>query len=297
MADFRTLMRGFRDTTVPDDARLASVRDGLRRPRRRPARLVGGGLAVGALAAALAFGIRTPAPAVPVPLPAAGALSADVHVVSSGDGDVVVSGSVHTLAWRRGTLDLDVAPNRGVDLTVTTDEGTVRVVGTSFRVTRDALGTTVSVSRGEVETDCALGGPTRVRAGESRTCLPRTAIGALGRIHAQQDAGAAPEVLLAEIEAASARPDATGVVANELGAARVGALLALDRPADALAAAERALHDAPGSRDAELRRVAARLHVGAGDCAAALPHLTALAASDDLGPDAVLLTRCSREAP
>jgi ferric-dicitrate binding protein FerR (iron transport regulator) len=300
MSDFHALFRAFREGSTPTDARLAAVRAGLRRP---PGRL-GVPVAVGGiggllLAAAVTFALRTPPAPRSSTLPAAGsiALTQDVHVASDGDGDATVAGNQVSLAWRRGVVDVDVVPHRGIDLVVTTDEATVRVVGTRFEVVRDALGTTVTVTHGRVQADCAIGGPALVGAGESRTCLPRTAIGALGRVHALRDAGAAPATLLAEVEAAAARPDAGGIVLAELGVVRVDALLALDRPDEAVAAAERTLREAPGARDADLRHIAARLHVAAGDCAAGLPHLSALAAADALGEDAPLLARCSTEAP
>jgi ferric-dicitrate binding protein FerR (iron transport regulator) len=295
MADYHGFLRDYRERSAPGEPRLAAIRARLSAPRRRAWPL----LVPLALAAAAVFALHTPS-ATDVPLgagapPGPVALTDAVRVDARGEGAAHLAGETIGVAWRRGTLALDVEPGRGVDLVVTTDEGTVRVVGTAFTVTRDALGTTVAVSRGRVETDCAFGGPSPLSAGGTRTCLPRTAAGALGRVHALEDGGAAPAALLAETESALARPDAGGAVANELGAVRVGALLALDRPGDALLAAERTLQDAPGSRDPELRRVAARLHVTRGDCAAALPHLAALVAADALGPDAVLLTRCAPE--
>lgn len=302
MADYQGFLRAFRERTVPDATRLERLRAGLGARRRSRALYLIAPIVLAA-AAALALALRAPtaerAPAAPVPLDAPGpvALSEIVRADVDGEGLVRRDADAIDVTWRRGTLAMDVTPNRGARVTVTTDEGTVRVVGTSFTVTRDALGTTIAVTRGKVETDCAFGGPAALGAGASRTCLPRTAIGALGRIHALQDRGAVPAALLAEVETAAGRPDAGGAVANELAAVRVGALLALDRRDDALAAAEDALRHAPGARDPELRRVAARLHASAGDCAAALPHLRALTAADALGPDASLLTRCSAEAP
>lgn len=301
MADYHGFLRDYRERTAADAARLASIRAGIGRPppHGRPLRVAAVVLTVTTLAAAAALVLRTSPTPTGIPLATAGAVALSEHVQADidGEGAARVDGEVVTLVWRRGTVALEVEPNQGVDLTVVTDEATVHVVGTAFTVTRDALGTTVAVSRGKVETDCAFGGPAALGAGETRTCLPRTSAGALGRVRALQDGGAAPAVVVAEVEDALTRPDAKGAVANELGALRVGALLSLDRPADALAAAEATLDGTPGARDPELHRVAARLHVTRGDCAAALPHLHALAAAAALGPDAALLTRCSTEAP
>ncbi|MFN7147634.1 MAG: hypothetical protein ACK4YP_27950, partial [Myxococcota bacterium] len=127
------------------------------------------------------------------------------------------------------------------------------------------------------------------------TCLPRTAAGALGRIRALEARGLGPDAALEEIDAALGRPDATGAVANELGAMRVRALLAQGRTADALTATEHALRVWPGARDVELRRVAARLHAAAGECASARPHLDFLAGANALGEDSALLSLCPPE--
>jgi ferric-dicitrate binding protein FerR (iron transport regulator) len=299
MADYHTFVRRYRAASTPGPDTVDRVRRGLHAPRRRSPipRLAAGGVIL-AVAAALLLSLRPPAAPAETPL-AHGelALTRDVRLSTDGEGVAHTRDRQIEIAWAHGTLGVEVEPERGVQLAVVTDEATVRVVGTGFTVLRDALGTRVAVSHGKVETDCAFGGPVLLVAGETRTCLPRTAVGAVGRIRALQAARIGPTDALAEIDAALARPDAIGAAANELGALRVGALLDLGRDADALLASEHVLTTAPGARDGDLHRVAARLHVAAGRCDAARPHLAALAAAAALGEDAALVPLCHWETP
>ncbi len=294
MADYRSLLREYRASgeLTPDAERR--LRDRLRAPRpRRVAPMFAAAVAV---AAALALTLRVPAHPADVPLTRGElALTADVQLSADGEGNARQQDERIEIAWSRGTLDVEVEPERGVQLVVVTDEAKVAVVGTGFTVTRDVFGTTVHVAHGRVEVDCAFGGPALLVAEQTRTCLPRTAMGAVGRIRAMQARGLGADALTGEIDVAFARPDATGAAANELGAMRVGALLAQGRDAEALAATEQVLRTWPGARDLELRRVAARLHVTDGDCAAALPHLAVLAGADALGEDRALASLCHLE--
>lgn len=299
MADYRTLMRDYRASGELRSDTERRLRDRLRvdlAPRRRfRAPILAAALGM-AIAAALTLTLRGPSPVADVPLAQADvALTAHVQLSADGEGNARQQDENIEISWSRGELLVEVEPDRGVQLAVFTDEAKVRVVGTGFTVNRDALGTTVTVAHGRVEVDCAFGGPELLVAEQTRTCLPRTAMGAVGRIRALQARGISAAAALEEIDAALSRPDATDAAGNELGALRVGALLAQGRDADALAATEHALREWPGARDLELRRVATRLHVAAGDCAAALPHLTVLAGADALGEDAALATMCHLE--
>jgi hypothetical protein len=88
------------------------------------------------------------------------------------------------LEWEQGTLKVEVEPERGIDLAVHTREAEVRVVGTRFSVTRDALGTGVVVTHGHVAVLCADGEKALLGAGEARVCPPTHAAGLLGRANA-----------------------------------------------------------------------------------------------------------------
>lgn len=298
MADYRTLLEEYRAAGElrPDTERR--LRDRLRAPRRRlRAPIVVFPLGLALAAAVVLTLLRPPAPVADVPLTTQGglALTADVQLSADGEGNARQADERIEIAWSHGELAVEVEPDRGVQLAVLTDEAKVSVVGTGFTVSRDALGTHVTVAHGRVEVDCAFGGSTLLVAEQTRTCLPRTAAGAMGRIRALQARGIGADVTLDEIDAALTRPDARDAAGNELGAMRVRALLGQGRDADALAATEHALRTWPGARDLELRRVAARLHVAAGDCAAALPHLESLAAAGALGEDSALATLCLPE--
>lgn len=295
MADYRTLLREYRAAGDPGPDGERRLRERLRAPAKRRVRPILAVPVALAAAAALVLALRAP-PTPDVPLTTGDVpLTGEVHLSAAGEGLARHVDDRIEIAWSHGALSVEVEPNRGVKLAVVTDEAEVSVVGTGFTVTRDALGTTVTVAHGRVDVDCALGASVLLGAGESRTCHPRTAAGALGRVRALDARGVGAATVLEEIDAALGRPDATGAVAHELAALRVRALLALGRDADALAATEHALRAWPGARDLELRRVAARLHVAAGDCPAALPHLDRLAAAGLLGDDGALVPLCHPE--
>lgn len=298
MPDYRDLLRAAREGTTPDPAtlaRLEAVARGERRrppPHRRPA--VWAGAAAAGLAAAALWLALLPAPRVDRPLTHAGAvaLGARVNVVADGEGRVTGDGQDMTLAWESGTLSVEVEPNQGVKLAVTSPEATVRVVGTGFTVTRDALGTAVAVRHGKVAVTCARGDEHLLTADQSATCAPAHAAAALARVLALR-ATATPAALLQEIDAALALPDARGPAAAELHVLRAGALLDTGDAPGALAEAEAALAAPDVTRADELHRLAARLRLRAGDCAGALPHLRALEAAGTLGDDAPALAGCA----
>jgi len=300
MRDYDDVLAETRDATRPSAEQLARVEAELtRRQGRKPPRarwIAGAGVAL-ALAAAALFTLRAPADvARPLDHSGAVALGDKVQVDADGEGAVVGSAREMTLDWRRGKLSVEVEPKQGVQLAVRTDEGTVRVVGTGFDVDRGPLGTTVTVRHGKVSVDCVRGGLSYLTVGESRTCEPVSAAGALRRTLALQGV-VSPEALLVEVNGALGRTDADGAVAAELLALRAGTLLEAGRDADALAAAERALAAPDVTRAEELHRMAARLRLASGDCAGALPHLQALDALGRLGEEEPALRRCDTPAP
>lgn len=61
------------------------------------------------------------------------------------------------IEWISGELAVEVEPNRGIQLSVQTQEATVRVVGTAFTVNRQDAHTVVAVQHGKVEVRCADG--------------------------------------------------------------------------------------------------------------------------------------------
>lgn len=192
--------------------------------------------------------------------------------------------------WEVGVLRIEVEPERGIDLVVHTREADVRVVGTGFTVSRDALGTTVAVTHGHVAVMCVDGEKQLLGAAEQRICLPTNASGLLGRAQALVDQGATGDEVLAAADHGLAA-GASGAVRGELELLRVETLTRLGRAAEALGAADAALAGAP-SRRIELQRLAARNALDLRGCTGALPYLAALAATDTTGPELVQYADC-----
>lgn len=203
------------------------------------------------------------------------ALGPEVTAQATGVGAVTGDAKNLHVAWQNGTISLEVEPERGIALDVKTDEALVRVVGTGFDVVRDALGTRVTVRHGKVQVDCVGGDSVLLATGESRSCLPQTAGGMLGRARALGDAGAPATDQLAAVERGLALAG-PGPVQEELRFLQLGLLLKADRNADALTLAETMLADGQSVRRSEVVETAARLHIGAGDCAGATRWLEEL---------------------
>lgn len=190
-----------------------------------------------------------------------------------GTGAVSGQRKAPRIEWQRGTLNVEVTPEHGVDLRVQTREAEVRVLGTGFSVRRDALGTHVEVRHGIVETRCGTAEPVRLLAGDSKDCLPLSAAGLLGRARAQMESDAPTESVLATLRAGVAMAEAGSPVSVELAVATSETLAAASRPKEALAAVQTALAAGAGVRHVELVQFAARLSAPLGGCAVAAPWL------------------------
>ena len=300
MPDYREILGTFRDQTALPPEAAERIRRRLGAPQPQGGRWT---WAAGLAAAALALLTWRAAPGLIAPTVLEGPLvTGDLtqSVALKVDGEGLASGTSETLdlRWAVGTLDVEVEPGRGVSLQVHTDEATVRVVGTGFRVVRDALGTAIEVRHGRVEATCRGGAPTLLDVGARLTCAPSSAAGQLGRLRRLQEEGAPAATVLDEATRALAGSDADGTVRSELQSVQLDALVALDRTDEALALAER-LSAVEGPRTLDHHRVAARLHLnrpGQPDCAAALPHLRALADAGRLEDDAPWLSICDKES-
>lgn len=268
----------------------ARVRGALRRSltRREPAgrpwalaavgAVGGGGLVALGVWAGLA--IHTPE-VVPVAL----ALTADhdwdsevvgSHVKLAYQGVGEVDGdSVHPrIRWERGVVNVEVTPERGIDLSVETREATVRVVGTGFTVRRDALGTAVEVQHGRVEVRCAGEEAVFVDAGGERSCLPTSAAGMLGRARSLEGGGADVDTVLAAVDRGLALVGGggSGPVADELRVMRVHHLLRAGRRDEAVTDGLAHLEGSTG-RELEMARMVAAAQLESGGCTVALPTL------------------------
>lgn len=271
----------------PSPAVIARVRGRLNKPAPVATnwRLAGLGLTALAAASLLAFTswptAEAPAPAVAVAatLDADGTWATDTQVPGvalSYEGTGTMSGDpgAPKIQWEVGTINIEVVPNRDIKLSVHTEQAVVRVVGTGFTVTKDALGTAVSVRHGKVEVDCT-GELTRVlEAGDSLTCMPTTAAGMAARASILVTRGASHAEVLATVDRALALPDATGSVSDELAARRFTTLLAMGRTQEALADARTFAMERPNANlRPQILAAAAELAAGLGGCATAAPWL------------------------
>jgi ferric-dicitrate binding protein FerR (iron transport regulator) len=283
-----------REGGEPHPVQIARVRARIR-AGRRPVIPGWAAPAFGALSAAAAvlFGLwRITAAQAITSVPLAGdlALTDAIQVHASGTGVATGAGKRWSLAWEQGEVSLEVAPGTGQQVSVRTREAEVRVIGTAFTVARDALGTAVSVDAGRVAVDCATGEHFELVPGASAECLPTTPIGLLARAHALAEAGGPPADQLASLDRALAlAPD--GTVLGEIRASRLTPLVALGRIGDARQEASAYLADADAPRAVEVRRLAGRLAITEGDCAAVAEHFSRL---PDLGvEEAAWLARCT----
>jgi hypothetical protein len=205
-----------------------------------------------------------------------------VRVTWDGTGEVAGDARDMRLAWEAGDVGVEVTPDAGVHLAITTGEVQIRVVGTGFDVRRDALGTTVAVRHGRVSVVCADAAETFLDAGETAECLPVTPPALLGRARAQKRRGDAPDAVLATL--ARIPSDTTGPAAAETALLRATELTRAGRTPEALTVAEAALEAGDSGRRIDLLRLAARLALALGGCERAAPHVAALAAAGEPTP-------------
>jgi hypothetical protein len=261
------------------------------RPRKGPRRapwLLAGGL----LAAAAAVWLLWPgSPPPPAERPLAGALLQDVALSFSGEGRLGGTEQAPVIEWESGALSVEVTPHRGVDLTVSTPEAQVRVVGTVFLVDRAEQATRVEVQRGKVEVTCVGEASVALHAGESVTCQPVDLQARVSRAVSLAQRGAPPEERLAAIDSALALADGADALISDLLAHRVRALADAGRTSEALAAAERALAMPLSARQPELAAFVARATFEERGCEAASVLERALAL-DPGAPEGLLLAAC-----
>lgn len=230
-------------------------------PRRPVPRAVVPALALAAafLAAVL---LRAPAPLdeqlASVSLISRG-LTTDVRLDYAGAGNVAGTVETPRIHWEAGTLAVEVNPGKGVDLSVETDEALVQVVGTVFQVDRDALGTTVAVTRGHVRVSCGSAHAVDLLAGDRTVCPPVRAAGWIGRTQALIQAGRPTDELLEGIAAGQALASGDDPARGELEALRIRVLMDASRYDEALNAAEAYLASGALPRRDEVAALAASL--------------------------------------
>lgn len=195
-----------------------------------------------------------------------------------------------SVVWQSGTLRTHVTPNTDTRVRIETDEAVVHVVGTVFDVTRDLLGTTVTVQRGTVQVDCEDGWTGALNTSQAHTCLPVTPTGLLGRADALLDSDAPSSAVMATLDAGISAAD-DGPVLGELLVRRIqllsdaGAVHAVVRDAERYVAMDGAL------RRHDVQQMTAWLVLREQGCDAAERWLVDLH-SAGAGPHSVLLAEC-----
>lgn len=292
------LISALRDRSEPDDAALTRVERRVRSSlhiqrahRLRPAWLA---VTVATAASALILIYRSPSPIdlnIETSTTTAIPLARDVALEAAGRGHATGDERAPRLRWDEGTLGVEVTPNRGVDLEITTDEAIIRVIGTGFSVDRGALGTAVAVRHGRVSVDCIAGGSSILTQGQSVECAPTRPSGLLARARAQAARGDAPDVVLATLSQAD-RPDDPPALAGEIVALQVDVLRNAGRDDEALAAARRYLDAGYTPRRPEIRRIASAILYAHGGCSEALPLLRQAVSEGGDAEDAQALSAC-----
>jgi hypothetical protein len=261
-----------------------------RRPARRPAPLLILGGAMAVVAVALAWP-RDPRVEAVLTAAATSAPTPEVHLAWDGEGALSGTRYAPRIAWSRGQVEVEVEPERDVDLVVETPEAMITVVGTVFTVTRDRLGTRVDVSRGTVDVVCQGLEPVRVTAGGSTTCLPVRGAELLGRARLLQAQGASGTDVLDTIERGLER-QASGPIRSELLALEVAQLASAGRDREALDKADEYLASGDPLRRSDVRRLAARIALREHGCARALAYLEAQISEDPSEEDRAAAAAC-----
>jgi hypothetical protein len=279
----------------PDEAEIKRVRrramERLSQRRRIPAWALAGAPLAAAVAATL--WLTVPQDPGPHPLESVSDWSQahaqpGVQLAFQGQGQVA---SPSLVSWEQGELKVEVEPKRGIEFRVETAEASIRVVGTVFSVERSSLGTSVTVDRGEVEVTCLDEAAQAVTAGQAWLCL-RSPAAALHWADSQPGGSSAEVLRVVDRGLARSAPD--DPVHGELEVLRIQTLARAGQHAAAREAAERRLARGADHRAREVRQIAARAAMTTGGCAAAQPHLEALAVMGD-GAALVLLGDCVRD--
>lgn len=283
----------YRRATEVDPQTAGRLRDRARtRLEERPRRSFRAPLAVvlaTAIGAAIVFWAR---PVDEVDPPATLPLA---HVQLSAEPPVGGTRAAPVLQWDDGLLDVKVTPHQGVDLTVSTPEATIRVVGTVFSVDRSHRATRVTVTEGTVRVTCIGGQETPVHGGDERTCLPADPASLLIRLAELNRSGASATERLETATAGLGAVDADSPVRAELLAHRTLALADAGRIDEALGAAEDYLASGDGPRRSELLSFVARTRYGRDGCAA-IPALERAVRDGPPGPESLLLATCLVES-
>ena len=294
--DFALELEQFHSETRARPEELQAIRRKLRaaqtQQHRPPLRLLSIGLLGAATAAAAGLAVTAWQPQAPqapqqIALSAAAwsEVSAGEHVLLgfAGQGDLTTAGTAHDIDWRSGELKVSVTPQQGIDLVVSTPEASVSVVGTIFSVSRDLLGTTISVEHGTVEVACTGAEPLQLTDGQLHTCLPTTPMGLLNRAQELKSTDTAAALIAIDLGLAMVTPDSTDFDDLHYRAAEIHR--EAGRHAHALAAATAALSGGDATYTPEAHHIAAEQALILGDRDTAARHLTWLAENGSAEPE------------
>lgn len=197
-------------------------------------------------------------------------LEAVPGLVLEYEGTGFVGGDTRSvwLTWDQGRVLVDLEPESLDRFVIRTREATVTVLGTRFEVSRDAMGTHVSVTRGLVEVRCADAQVSHLRGGEQGQCEPVAPAALLGMARLLQRRGAPAERILGVLDRAEAASEPGSPMLSECLVVRIEVLVAGGRLGPALVAAHRYLELGQGARTEEIEQLAevleARLEQDAG---------------------------------
>jgi len=236
------------------------------RPAGRRGRTVGFGLALATAVAAatlllwlrpgepepLDIVLDAPEPVREIPLPG-------LELAYEGLGHVGGDTRSARLSWEQGRVSVHLEPGSMEQLELRTREAIVTVLGTRFEVRRDAMGTHVSVTEGQVEVRCASTGVVHLGVGEHQLCEPVSGPALLGMARALQQRGAAPERIIAALDRAEAAAARGSALRGELIVVRLELLVAEGRLEEALVVAQRYLAAGHGARAEEIANLVGAL--------------------------------------
>ncbi len=192
--------------------------------------------------------------------------------------------------WISGELAVEVEPNRGIQLSVHTQEATVRVVGTRFTVNREDAHTVVAVQRGKVEVTCADGEQVMLTNYQQHACESRSPSRLVFRAARLRDRGAAPDKVLGVVERGLGLAAEGEAAWSHLQVLRMLTLADMGDEAQALEAATSYLDAEHARRRDEVLRLA--MDLSEEPCGLAMEHSAMLQADNAPPADLVTLSDC-----
>ncbi len=194
------------------------------------------------------------------------------------------------IQWIAGELEVEVEPGRGIELSVLTEEATVRVIGTRFTVTRQDAETVVSVERGKVEVTCSDGEQAYLTAGERQRCASQSPSKLALRALRMQQRGAEPDKVLEVVERGLTAAQQGDAAWSHLSVLHMQALGDAGRSDEALEEAKAYLTAGHDRRRDEVLRFA--MQISPEPCSLAIEHSAVLGSERASPADLVSLSDC-----